>query len=313
MYTKPTIYLHIGAGKTGSTSIQVWLKEVESVLADSGYLVFDTNFEPSAQHSPLSNQQEYFHSIFLQGDVGIKSFQQQFRKNLHYMQEHGYHSAVMSAENLLNPWLQAHKLFDPFINDCTWKIIVYVRNQPEYLISAWKQWGYINHDFETYVSNHSLADWMSIITAWDTLFGKDAIYVGTLTASLLKNGFLTHDFANAIGVPQIALQHQADIQTNPSINFQTTLLLAKIRRQFLQNNPHFLTNHHAPTSPNKHEDKSDIQETILKNAQLNMLLSYKSMLTQHAAYTSLQKFNSTIAFVEQTSLDTIHAAYNASN
>ena len=313
MHSKPTIYLHIGAGKTGSTSLQVWLKNAETALADAGYLIFDTNFEPSAQHEPLSNQQEYFHAVFSQGIEGVRSFQHKFQENLQFMRIHGYHSAVISAENLLNPWLQAHKLFEPFIHECNWKIIVYVRNQADYLISAWKQWGFLTQDFETYVSKHTHADWMSIITPWDSTFGKDSMYVGVLASSSLKNGFLTHDFAYAIGVPHIASHHPTDIRTHPSINFQTISLLAKIRQQYILNNPSFISKTDTKSKPNDTPQYDQIQETLLLNDKLNRLFNYKSLLSSQATLTSLQNFNSIHAYVDQTTLDTIHATYNDSN
>jgi hypothetical protein len=117
MDIKPTIYLHIGAGKTGSTSIQTWLKNSEVELAEAGYIIFDTDFKPTTKHTEISNQQDYVHNVVMNGSNGIESFQQQFRQNLSYMAENGFHSAIISAENLINPWRRADTWFLPFIDE----------------------------------------------------------------------------------------------------------------------------------------------------------------------------------------------------
>lgn len=310
MSTKPTIYLHIGAGKTGSTTIQVWLKSVESELAHSGYLVFDTKFEPGVRHDLLSNQQEYFHDVLKKGTSGVESFQAQFRKNLTYMQEHGFHSAVMSAENLFNHWTNAHTWFTPFIDECNWKIIAYVRNQPYYIISAWKEWGYWRQDFEELLAGELHANWTKALAAWDTTFGRNNIYLGILEKSCLVDGLLHHDFAVAINTPHIIANDQKLVYANPSINNRSAVLFSKIRHEYLQRNPQAKSiNDIIPTD----STETRIQRILAHNAKLNEMFHFKPLVVRHAPVSGTQEYDSPLSLVNQTMLDRIHEMFAESN
>ncbi len=310
MSTKPTIYLHIGAGKTGSTTIQVWLKSVEAALAEAGYLIFDTDFSPGAQHDQLSNQQQYFHEVLLNGVKGIESFQDQFRSNLNYMQEHGYHSAVLSAENLFNHWTGAHQWFRPFLDECNWKIIAYVRNQPYYIISAWKEWGYWRQDFEDLLAGDIHADWLKTLTAWDETFGSQNIYLGILEKRCMVDGLLHHDFATAINTPHIIANDHDLVHANPSINNRSALLFSKIRHQYIARNPRAA----AMSDTNSIDPKETRIQTALKhNAKLNSMFHFKPLVVGHAPVSGTQEFDSPLSLYNQELLDFIHARFDASN
>lgn len=310
MSTKPTIYLHIGAGKTGSTTIQVWLKSVEAALAEAGYIIFDTNFNPGAQHDQLSNQQQYFHTVLMNGPQGIESFQQQFRQNLTYMREHGFHSAVMSAENLFNHWTGAHKWFEPFIDECNWKIIAYVRNQPYYVISAWKEWGYWRQNFEDLLAGEIHADWLKALKTWDDTFGRENIYLGILEKRYLVDELLHHDFATAINTPHIIADDHDLVYANPSINNRSALLFSKIRHQYIARNPS------AAAISNLHKlnlKETRIHNALKHNAKLNSMFHFKPLVISHAQVAGTQEFDSTLSLFNQDMLDRMHAMFAESN
>lgn len=310
MSTKPTIYLHIGAGKTGSTTIQVWLKSVEAALAEAGYVIFDTNFTPGAQHDQLSNQQQYFHTVLMNGPQGVESFQQQFRQNLTYMREHGFHSAVMSAENLFNHWTGAHKWFEPFVDECHWKIIAYVRNQPYYIISAWKEWGYWRQNFDDLLAGEIHADWLRSLKAWDDTFGRENIYLGILEKRYLVDELLHHDFATAINTPHIIVNDHDLVYANPSLNNRSALLFSKIRDQYIVRNPS------AAAISNIHKinpKEMSIGNALKHNAKLNSMFHFKPLVVSHAPVAGTQEFDSSLSLVNQDMLDRIHSMFAESN
>ncbi|MFN5059555.1 MAG: hypothetical protein ACK5GU_06520 [Chloroflexota bacterium] len=310
MSTKPTIYLHIGAGKTGSTTIQVWLKSVEEALNEAGYLIFDTKFEPGAQQDILSNQQDYFHNVLKNGTSGIKEFQAQFRKNLTYMQEHGFHSAVMSAENLFNHWTDAHRWFMPFVDECNWKIIAYVRNQPYYIISAWKEWFYWRQDFHNSLNGEIYADWLGSLKSWDNTFGADNIYLGILDKKCLTNQLLHHDFAMAINTPHIIANDNDLVYANPSINNRSALLFSKIRHQYMLRNPRITQD----TDIHQISSKELRLQTILNNnAKLNEMFHFKPLVVSRAPVSGTLEHDAQLGFVNQTMLDHIYAMFADSN
>jgi hypothetical protein len=310
MSTKPTIYLHIGAGKTGSTTIQVWLKSVEAALAKAGYVIFDTNFNPGAQHDQLSNQQQYFHTVLMNGTQGIDTFQQQFRQNLIYMREHGFHSAVMSAENLFNHWTSAHKWFEPFVDECNWKIIAYVRNQPYYVISAWKEWGYWRQNFEDLFTGEIQADWLKALNAWDDTFGRENIYLGVLEKRCMVDGLLHHDFATAINTPHIIANDHDLVYANPSINNRSALLFSKIRHQYIARNPRAAA---IADTQKVNSKETRIQNTLKHNAKLNAMFHFKPLVVSHAPVAGTQEFDSALSLVNQDMLDRMHAMFAESN
>ena len=312
MYIKPTIYLHIGAGKTGSTSIQIWLKNSEVELAEAGYIIFDTDFKPTAQHVKISNQQDYFHNVLMHGSEGIESFQHQFRQNLSYMAENGFHSAIISAENLINPWINAHTWFLPFIDECNWKIIAYVRNQPNYIISAWKEWGYWINNFDDVLDGtiRTQANWLNSLKPWDDAFGQKNIYLGVLDKSCLVDGLLHHDFAAAINLTSIVAHDQNLVHANKSINNQTALLFAKIRHKYLARHPEL----QAIVSKQKMTNREyTIQQRFINNSKLKRMFHKKKLVVSYAPFAGTLESGSSLSLVNQNILDQIHATYADSN
>lgn len=314
MSTKPTIYLHIGAGKTGSTTIQVWLKNMESQLATAGYLIFDTKFHPGATNDQLSNQQDYFHHVLLTGKQGVEEFQTQFRKNLNYMQEHGYHSAIISAENLINYWTGSYTWFEPFLQECNWKIIAYVRNKPLYILSAWKEWGYWRHSFDEYLAIELKDNWFDALRSWDETFGQKNIYLGILEKSCMVDGLLHHDFAHAIGTPHLIANDSEFLHANPSINNRSALLFTKIRQQFMQRNPDIgLLPISGSADETPDEPEIRIQRMLKNNKKLNSMFHFKQLLVSRAPVSGTRESDSPLSVVNQAILDEIHAHFAESN
>ncbi|MBM4413265.1 MAG: hypothetical protein FJ040_07475 [Chloroflexi bacterium] len=284
-------------------------------LATSGYVIFDTNFEPGATHDQLSNQQEYFHNVLLTGQSAVEAFQAQFRKNLSYMREHNFHSAVMSAENLINHWTKAHNWFAPFRDECNWKIIAYVRNQPNYLISAWKEWGYWRLNFEEHIAGEiNIADWLVSLETWDNTFGTQNIYLGVLEKTYLVDGLLHHDFAHAIGTPHITANDSDLLHANPSINNRTALLFSHIRQHFMQRNPD-ITALPISTTANDSSDvhHSRIQQDLKNNRKLNSMFHFKQLVVSRAPISGTRESDSPLSIVNQEILDTIHTRFAESN
>jgi hypothetical protein len=136
MIDRITIHLHIGAGKTGSTSIQHMLRIMSAELLNQGYLVFNKRFEPHATADQNSEQQTYFNELIATGDIGYQAFVTQMRRNLAYMHKHNIKHAIISAECLMNYWSDFPRFFEEFVDEVDWQIIAYVRNQPEFLLSS---------------------------------------------------------------------------------------------------------------------------------------------------------------------------------
>lgn len=312
MNTKPTIYLHIGAGKTGTTSIQTWLKQSQQQLHKSGYLIFDSDFTPNAINGLMSNQQQFFQKLIRQTDGGISAFQSQFRENLSYMRAHNYHSAVISAEFILISLPQLTTWLAPFLDECDWKIIVYVRNQPQYLISSWKEWGYWQYSFDDIFSNpnHLRANWYELIQPWAAIFRKDQLYVGIFDSAYLINRSIIHDFITAINLPHLVDDSIRHISTNPSLNNKSALLLNNIRQYSLKRQ----SNTYTKPNPANYATKADFVEAMRMYTQhLRENFQLKSVLLNRSRTTSTHEHDSPLSIATQSQLDYVYELFHASN
>lgn len=312
MNTKPTIYLHIGAGKTGTTSIQTWLKQSQHHLHENGYLIFDSNFTPNPVNGLMSNQQQFFQNINQYTDGGISAFQSQFRENLSYMRAHNYHSAVISAEFILISLPQLSTWLTPFLEECTWKIIVYVRNQPQYLISSWKEWGYWQYSFDDMFSHssHLRANWYELIQPWATIFRKDQLYVGIFDSAYLINQSIIHDFITAINLPHLVADSVRHISTNPSLNNKSALLLNNIRAHNLQRPSKV---HVKPKRADFATDEAYSDAVRIYTKKLRERFQLKPILINRARTTSTEEHDSAYSLATQDQLDFIYERFKESN
>jgi hypothetical protein len=232
MVYKPTIYVHIGAGKTGSSTIQRFLKMHEEHLKYAGYLIFNSNFQPHTGNESLSIQQSYFEKLNINNPDRIGMFARQFKENLLYMQVNGYKAAVISAENLINDWEYFIDLFKPVLHLCNWKIIAYVRNQPQYLESSWKEWGYLhNTNMQHWLEEGigKIANWTAQLSMWEQAFGSENVTVRVLDKRFLHQASLASDFARQIKISFTVNEERNDVYVNKSLSNRTIRVLEYLR------------------------------------------------------------------------------------
>lgn len=143
MTNRITIHLHIGASKTGITSIQHMLQIMSAELMQNGYLVFNERFQPYASPHHTCGQDAYINKMHQDTVLGYATFVNKMRK-------HNIAHGIISAECLMNYSKNMSRYFSEFAGEVDCQIIAYVRNQPEFLLSTWKQVGQI---IKTYVNN----------------------------------------------------------------------------------------------------------------------------------------------------------------
>ncbi|MFZ9858666.1 MAG: hypothetical protein ACO3F2_10115 [Roseiflexaceae bacterium] len=312
MNTKPTIYLHIGAGKTGTSTIQSWLKQNQQNLHDQGYLIFDSDFSPNPVNNMMSNQQMFFQRVQQDQENGKSIFQSQLRNNIDYMRENNYHSAIISAELILVSFPQLSTWIAPFIDECNWKIIAYVRNQPQYLISAWKEWGYWQYNFDEMFqkTKHMNANWYKLLDNWSQVFGTDRIYVGIFDKQCLVNESIIEDFAKATNVAHLIEDSSTEIKANPSLNNKTALLLSNIRKHNLQR---VSKNYIKPNRSNYTSQKEFRDANREYFRELRETFQTKQIFINSARITSTQEHDSSLSLATQAQLDFIYDQFKDSN
>jgi len=138
---KPSLFLHIGHGKTGSTTIQYALRDNAEALRARGLLLADGDLR-----FPVSGRIE-LHPLILfdrllwrvPEEVALAEMRLIQNDLKGALQAGGYRGAVISSENLCSE--HGPRLFAGFQSEFDLHVIYYVRRQDEWLESSWKQWG----------------------------------------------------------------------------------------------------------------------------------------------------------------------------
>ncbi|WP_394145936.1 hypothetical protein [Vibrio atypicus] len=174
-----TLYVHIGTGKTGSTTIQSTLQENDLALQQEGVkylgLMLDTGYSQQFDWQTPAG-------FTLFQELGEEEKKRQLVKVLvdecRYWSEQGCnklvwsHEAIFNAPDDFSPALQAVELLGIKVVP-----IVYIRNHVSWALSAYKQWG-IKHKtyegqimtFEEWCNSKSLS-FMPYLLPWAERMG----------------------------------------------------------------------------------------------------------------------------------------------
>lgn len=229
---KPVLVLHIGAGKTGSSSIQTFLGANRKRLASMGILVPNGRME----FSHGMGQQVFF----LQGLVGQPNAGQTLKaKVASAIARFGATSLkaiIISAENLSNLH-DLHETFAALREDFELCIVFYIRRQEDFYLSAWQQW-YAKtgkpHGPWLKRMPDDFADWAGTIDRWDQLRPEHFV-VRVYDRSELVNGDVLHDFCAVLRLPIDTLELDKK-PTNESFGVHVSTLYSDIAAVF--ENPH---------------------------------------------------------------------------
>jgi hypothetical protein len=204
--SKITIYLHIGATKTGSTALQRFLEyNAGALMKEFGVLYPKLDNRPMVER--LRNrggrwQGSYFESTDGSDDINILS------DCIEYCKRKSLKAIVISHEAFLVNW---HERMGRLVGklDADIKIICYVRRQDHHLESAWKQWGHKFAPSQRIMESLStqaelwggwrLTDWHELLLPWARQFGRENIIVRPYEKQQMGDGVLA-DFLKTIRV-----------------------------------------------------------------------------------------------------------------
>jgi hypothetical protein len=210
------ITVHIGAGKTGSTAIQRFLRINADALASDGVLVAPDNLDVS---SPIHGSHvQYFEQLrkprIEEGDTRVAAALDTFLAAA----SPPVKQIILSAENLSNlaGW---DRLFRAVSQNYEIQVVLYVRRQDDYLLSAWQQWySKIETDFWSWLTRHVgvMGDWRRPIEQWERATASRNINVRVYDRRRLINGDVIDDFKQFIDakVPMINLKNEVNRSLN---------------------------------------------------------------------------------------------------
>lgn len=194
------LILHIGGAKCGSTAIQNYLKDNRERLSEEkGILIPGTKLVPGEQ---VTGEQIFFFEQMREDPEGIEIVERRLSRLHQHMQDAGQTTAIISAENLINPFgferffIRAQNFFDI-------DIVLYARRQDQYFVSAWQQW-----HLKTYPSLAEYVDarlgldanWADMLAPWEAALPKARITVRRFQRDKLHGQDVVTDFFETTGL-----------------------------------------------------------------------------------------------------------------
>lgn len=194
------LWLHIGTKKTGTTSLQHFLRANEALLRQQGMLL--PNSFGNIEARTLTQ-------IFRkpgQPDLSVPAWAH-FRKSVEDAERTGIDSVVLSAESLVDLGRRqvvslANRLGDMFSSI---KVILYIRRQDRVAVShystALRGGGVPEKSFSDRLGPTRRAMlYGTLMTDWERAFGRDAVVIRRFAPQLLLEGDVIADFCSLIGV-----------------------------------------------------------------------------------------------------------------
>ncbi len=181
------VILHIGQYKTGSSSIQRFLKFNRKVLEEFGYF-YDMCDADTDGHYKRDDNSHFlmFQNIFNNPMILKKCIEQIMAK----AEEKKCHTVIFSSEALFT-----HEFPEEYI-----KTIVYLKRQDLYIESSWQQWGFRHYkynNFIDYVQKVTVSDYYQRLLIWRR--NVKEIIVTPFEKKYFSNGLEKH-FLKAIGI-----------------------------------------------------------------------------------------------------------------
>ncbi len=198
---KPKFILHIGGPKSGSSAIQRYLFFNRYKLEKAGFLYIDKNFEVN-QNECISHN----HMLDSLLRISYDDLKSKFKKLSKNQQDKTF---LFSSEGLCRIKNQEEfsKKFSLLKEFFDVKIILYIRNQGEFIYSGYQQWGVPkNLSFEDWVEialMENRANWYKIVLAWNKYFDFNDFRVKVYHPDNLLNGDIIDDFIKLTGIPCI--------------------------------------------------------------------------------------------------------------
>lgn len=223
------IILHLGANKTGSSSIQRFIQKNKNKLKELNYIIPDSTL---GLGESITGEQVFALQKFIGG--GAKSVTKLKKKidDIIDSRESEDQTVILSAENMGTT--QGALLFKKVLANRKAKVIFYIRRQDELIASSWQQWHSKKEtDFNAWLIDaiRTLGHWEPIINAWEKVVGLENIELEVFERSAFKDGNIILDFVEKLG----AGDHSSELEltfkdANPTfLNYITPLVAGNER------------------------------------------------------------------------------------
>lgn len=206
------IVLHIGRHKSGTTALQQHLHRHRVALRAQGFLYPAAGQGRRIAHHDLA---EAFMQAQGADTPALAETIQRFEQALAAETE-GWHGTLVISSEAFQNVAPAHvaRLFPP----AQTRVVVYLREQGEYLVSAYQQHIQASTDHGTLAQYHQAVGTLSyerFLQKWAGVYGEDRLQVARYERQRLLGGDIVQDFCQRTGLPLLAPPEGED--QNPSI------------------------------------------------------------------------------------------------
>ena len=215
------LLIHIGTGKTGTSTIQNFLFANQKKLAAKFSI-----FYPEQGLSKIDHFGEEIHAHYPIVSWLNNRETESLDKLIHSINSSACETAIISCENFYHH-LQTESIayLGSVFKDYSVEIICYVRRQDQYMESAWKQQikvGAMKMAFADFLQRHTHekylnevhANYYRMLKPWANVFGMDAIKVKVFDKSEWVEHDLIADFLNTCAIDE---KHALSVLTKPNL------------------------------------------------------------------------------------------------
>lgn len=210
-----TIYLHIGTPKTGTSSIQKFLRKNDMRLQQQGVIYPDfkvvfPGISPERNGHFMTDKSEKAQEYYNNAVKMLSGMNGKFDK------------IILSEEELWNNDKRIGQFFSDMSKaNCSVKIVVYLRRQDLYLQSQWAQHvkEHMIKEFYTFSKTPKIhLDYYKQLSILKEIAGIENMIVRVYEKQQFTEGNLLADFADAAGFQIEEDFKELDIQRNPSLS-----------------------------------------------------------------------------------------------
>lgn len=225
----PTIYLHIGTNKTGTTALQDFFAAHRDTLAKHGLLYPRAAVHANAHH-PIAWQCGFHQGPPPPSELDAEALASQIKDEI---AQHPGAAVLLSSEFLCLPGnIRALK---QLLKPAKFRVVVYLRRHDHWLQSVYVQavktvmsprWGRGIDAYFKYIQGDAspLGKYRAIVDGWAGFVEPENVIVRPFEREQLEGG-LHRDLLRAIGLPEAAAALPDLPRSNESLSFEGVALI----------------------------------------------------------------------------------------
>lgn len=202
-----TIYIHIGYGKTGTTSIQDMLFFNRHEFAKQGILYPTTGLRGTGHHNLAV--------------LGKNELTNDFIDLKREIQNSNQHKIILSSEFFVFSKENYIKAMQETLIDYNVKVIFYIRDQLKLIESVYLQWQKVGDDYKKdivlFFDHHKASfNFLNRIEPWGKYFGNENMIVEVFDQRLI-GADVTKDFLTKVEIDKAQLELKNEYVSNESL------------------------------------------------------------------------------------------------